>query len=270
MTSSHTLTASESGAVFLSTSDILKRADSGKVQQATATAKRLDRNELIIRFQNAFEERKRLATHVLATGLVWQGVPPFAWHYPTLTAKADLTVEERYDLFNYDLLWLRRHHRQHAKNISYQRYKALLTEVSDSKVFAAVDYAFYSGKRPAWQIVKSMRLTDEQQRQCFWIRSHPVRTQLLAITVNQKRVFNVLQEAISKVRRTKTFTPEDALITLDRRRNLWVCKQLTDDGTATEIARKYCELTGVVIDRTIAHRQLKIIEDILRKEKATF
>lgn len=225
----------------------------------------LSREELIQRFQNAFFSGKRLAAYVMAEELTERGIPP-AFRHHHLSSK-DYSVSQKFDLMVYDLRWLRRRHSEHASKVHFCRSRQLFIG-SDIAFHREAQYSFYDGSRACWKIVKSLRLTEEQQLECFWLHSSPVAKRLAGLQAVRDRVFSTLQQDLETVRRTKTFTDDDAKTCLFRRHRLWLCRGYTT-GSPTAIAEKFAQLTGENIARQVVSRQLQIVDEILRKSRSS-
>jgi hypothetical protein len=232
---------------------------------AAARVAAFKRDEVIERFQQAFNTEKRLRAFIMADALIDRGIPPCFWHVELKSVEC--SISQKYDLMLFDLRWLRRWHREHMFHIRYKRYRDLLI-FGEPNFHNAAEYAFYAGRRPAWKIVGSMSLTIQQQWDCAWLRSAPITKQAQAARKHQETVFQKLKIDLQKVRRSMSFTDEDALATLLRRHNLWVCSQMTK-GSASATAIRYTQLTGLKITRDITARQLQIVADSLKQKRIT-
>jgi hypothetical protein len=240
-------------------------AISPKALQAYSTdIAALDRGALIDLFRLEFGNGRRERSFLLAQALTNLGVPPcLRLHHLSAT---DFTVNEKFDLMTYDLQFLRREYPEHERQIRFKRCKGMFVG-SEAVFHNASEFAFYRGDRPAWKIVKSLSLTEEQQLDCFWLQSAPIAKRRAAAQAMRNTVFEALQADLRTVRRTKSFTDEDAKTTLFRRHRLWLCRGLTT-GSTSAIAKKYTQLVGITITPQIVARQLQMVDETLRKSRS--
>lgn len=236
------------------------------LHEVRARVARLTRYDVIQRYLTAYVEGKRVAAGIMAVELIERGIPPCFWH--TTSALDDATVEQRSDLVLVDLTWLRRWYPSHAHAVRYQRGKALLTG-SEAVLRREAEFAFYQGKRPAWKIVGSLSMTERQQWDSAYLRSTPVKRHAEATDMISVRVQQVLYEDLQGARRTAAFTDADAQISLSRRYALWRCARMAKDGSPTEIATRYQQMTGMLITRQAAAKQLEKIRLVLRARGMT-
>ena len=174
-------------------------------------------------------------------------------------------MNQAFDLLCADVGWLRSRHTQHADVVRYRRSRAIFVG-SPSAMEREIEFAYFGGTRPFWKIVKSLRLTEQQQLECAVLRSVPIAKRVDSINAKRDHVFTVLSDDLALVRRTATFTDEEARLALFRRHRLWLSRAHTTGGPAA-IAKMYEMLTGDLIDRKIVARQLQIIDDALTKRK---
>lgn len=226
-----------------------------------------DRERLIGGFGKAFATGRRLLAHLIAEELVLRGVPPCYWHDTLNWKKASLS--QSYDLFVGDLLWLRRWHRLHVQQIRYARYRLLLTGF-DNVFYREIDYAFWAGRRPAWQLIKSLSLTMSQQWECAWLRSTPVQKKSASIDADSAGVLELLQADLGGVRRTAAYGEAEVEATLRRRYAIWRCWRIEGCTSPTAIAAHYEQLTGEAISRQlVANHLVKIRSSLKQKEMKT-
>jgi hypothetical protein len=221
----------------------------------------LDREGLIERFRDAFANGSRLAAFILAEELTKRGIPPCFRHHHL--SSMDHSIHQRFDLLIYDLRWLRRAHHDHAAVIRFARCRKVFTG-SDASFHDEATFMFHGGTRAPWKIVKSLRLTEDQQAECHWLRSAPVAKRLAGVQAMRERVFRALQADVARVRRTVSFSDADAKATLLRRHRLWLCRSYTTGGPS-KIAARYYQLTGEQVTGKVVSRQLQIVDDTLRK-----
>lgn len=254
-----------SGAGFQPLAPLLQATTPETLDAARLRVAAFDRVELLNGFRSAFASGKRIRAFLLSEELTKRGIPPcFRLHGLSAT---DYSTNQKFDLMLYDFRWLRHAHRHHTKQVRYVRYREMLT-VGDVGFHRAAEYAFYQGKRPAWKIVASLSMTEAQQWDCIWLRSTPIAKRHAAMCESFEGVLLVLQDDLRTVRRTKSFTDDDANATLRRRHALWVCSQMTG-GSPTETAARYGQLTGEEITRHVAARQLQIVGKILTEKRLT-
>jgi len=249
---------------FLPLASMLQAIAPAKLTAVRERVAGLDRDQLLSQFRAAFEGRKRLAAFVLADELTARGIPPCFRH--SYLASTDHDTNQKFDLFLYDMRWIRRTYLDHKRQVRYERYRELHS-FSETAFHRAAEYIFWQGRRPAWKIVASLSLTDQQQWDCVLLRSAPTAKRDAVTKSMRREVFEILQADLREVRRTKAFTNDDATVTLLRRHDLWVCSRMTVGGGAAEVATRYFQLTGKAITRDIAKRQIQIVNDILNANR---
>jgi hypothetical protein len=254
-----------SGAGFQPLAPLLHSTPPTSLDAARRRLADLDRHELIKLFGKAFTSGKRLMALLAGDELTVRGIPPAFRH--SHHSDTTYSLDQRFDLLLTDLRWLRRWYPQHPKNIRYRRYRDLFT-VSEPAFHRAAEFVFYGGQRPAWKIVASMSLNEQQQRDSAWLRSAPIKKHSAATQAMHDYVLAALQRDLQNARRTKSFTDDDANVTLMRRLALWICSRMTD-GSPTETAIRYAQMTGQEITRQAAAKQLNKVREILRKNEAT-
>lgn len=223
------------------------------------------RDVLVAKLRDAFMSGQRERAFLLAEELIARGVPPAFWH--ALCEHSDYTTNQKFDLLLYDLGYLRRWHADHAKSVRYVRCKTLLTG-GEAAFHREAEFIFYQGKRPAWKAVSSLSLTPSLQWSCHWLRSAPVRKMHADTCARAGAVLLALESDLNTVRRTSTFTADDAATALQRRYALWLCARMTG-GSSSETAYRYQQMTGLNISRQAAAKQLEKVREVLRKNKAT-
>jgi hypothetical protein len=236
-----------------------------KLAAACAKVRSFERDELVTRFRSAFHAEKRLLSLLCADGLIARGTPPAFWH--SHLSRSDFNVSQRFDLFAFDVRWLRSAYPDHIRAVRYERVKHMLTG-SEKTFWHAAEYAFYAGRRPAWKLVGSLSLDERQQTDCWWLRSAPIARRFHAVASRRDKVFAALQDDLKGTRRTKAFTDDDAKHLLLRRHQLWLCGQMACGGP-TETALRYWQMTGESISRALAANHLRKIDDVLRKSGMT-
>jgi len=249
------------GVVFKSLSKCLKSVDKNKLAEAISKLQSKPLADVINDFRTSFYSSKRIAAFACSEALTAMGVPPAFRH--SHLSRTDFTLEQKLDLLTYDIRWIRRQHRDHVKKVRYGRYKDMLS-LLDSTHHAAVEYAFFDGQRPNWKIVSSLNLPESIQFECAVLHSAVVNKRQQVTNEMRDEVYSMLREHIKGVRKTRTFTKEDAAQTLKRRHDIWFCSRMCN-GSRTEIAKIYRAKTGEVIRAEVVGRQLEIINEIIRK-----
>jgi hypothetical protein len=256
--------ATPTAAAYASLASLLRDAPPDTLNEVRRRVARLDRTDLIERYRTAYADGKRLVAYVMAGQLIERGIPPCFWH--EALALDDTTLAQRELLTLADLAWLRRWHPDHASVVRYQRGKALLTG-SETVFHREAGFQFYQGQRPAWKIVGTMSMTERQQWSSAYLRSTPIKREAEATAVLSRRVHQALHDELRTTRRTAAFGKVEAAATLARRHALWRCSRMVKDGSPTEIAARYLQLTGTPITRQAAANQLKKVRAVLRKKE---
>jgi hypothetical protein len=255
--------ANQTVAEYAPFSSLLRTVTPNTLDEARRRVAKLDRADLIQRYRSAHTDGKRLAAYVMAGELVERGIPPFCWH--EVLALSSSTVNQRADLVLADLAWLRRWHPGHASAVRYQRGKALLTG-SETVFLREAEYAFYQGKRPAWQMVGSLSMTPPQQWEAAYLRSTPIKREAEATAILSERVRQALHDDLQTTHRTPTFSEADAQASLARRHALWRCSRMVRGESPTMIAARYQQMTGEPITRQTAAKQLEKVRAVLREK----
>jgi hypothetical protein len=220
------------------------------------------REKVLGEFRSVFHQGRRKVSLVCADSLIEHGIPPAFWHDHRSTITYSL--EQRFDLFAYDVRWLRAAYPSHARVVRYNRIKAML-DGSEKEFWREAEYAFFAGRRPVWKLVASFSLDVRQQTDCWSLRSAPVARRLEAVMAKREKVFRALQNDLMGVRRTVTFTDDDAKALLLRRHQLWMCAHMSDGPTET--AKRFLQMTGQTISRQLAAKHLLKIDDVLRRSE---
>lgn len=240
---------------------LLAQQNDDKLAEAVRRAGNLERGQLLARFRLAFANRTRLSAFVFAEALIEQGTPPFFWHD---ALPENLTLDQEFDLFLYDLRWLRRVYGDHVNEVRHKRSRQLLSPIEQWH-HREVEFAFYNGKRRPWQHVNTLSLTVRQQWDCAWLHTVTINRRIKSTQWKSTDVMKMITDALSKIPRTPTFTDRDAQDAATRRHALWLCTRTTDGGP-TEIAARYKQMTGTEITRQAVAKQLdKLRENLKRK-----
>lgn len=262
-----TTAALSADATYTPIASLLRTARVKLQDEVIRRVRNLDRADLLNRYRTAYDDGKRLIAYFMANELIERRIPPCFWH--ELLALENASVNQRGDLVTADLAWLRRWHRDHAKAVRYQRGKAILTG-TNAAFLRESEFAFYGGRRAAWQIVGSMSMTEHQQWSAAYLRSAPIKKQVLATAILSRRVRKALDDDLQTVRRTVTFGDADAGATRVRRYTIWLCSRMVKSASPTEIAARYTEMTGLPITRQVVSKQLEKVRAILKASNDDF
>lgn len=229
-----------------------------------AALAKLGRGEVIDRFQSSFRLHRRQAAFVFAEELTRRGIPPCFRHRQGVGV--EYTANQQFDMMVADLRWLAHAHRDHAKQIRYKRSRELFTAHLPA-FHHECEYTFYEGRRYAWQIVNSLSMSEQQQFDCQWLRSGPVAKRARGTQARLGRAFQAIGDTVLRVRKTRTFTHDDARATVRRRRDIWLCSTMTmGERSPAATAARYAQLTGDAITAAVAGRQLDLIDLSLRRK----
>ncbi|MCG2585986.1 hypothetical protein [Massilia sp. TS11] len=133
---------------------------------------------MLSRYRESAAKGKRLQAFLIGEALISQFVPPFVWRDGL--PNDDLDVNHRFDLFLADLMWLRAAHARHAQAVRYKRCKLILSTVSQTVFHREAEYMYWQGRRPAWKLVASLSMTDDQQWDCGYLRAAAIKKRALA------------------------------------------------------------------------------------------
>ena len=228
---------------------------------AQAKVESFPRDKLVNSFRLAFHTGKRAVCLLCADALIARGIPPAFWH--SHLSRTDYSLEKRFDLFVYDVRWLRATYPYHARKVRYNRHKIMLTGI-DKKFWAEVEYAFYAGRRPTWKLVRSFSLNEQQQTDCWLLRSARLARRLQSVTDRRNEVFEAIKEGMTHVRKTAKFTKEAAEALILRRHQVWLCGQMAKKKPS-ETARRFQQLTGISLTRQLVAKHLEKADSALIK-----
>lgn len=247
---------------FIPISRLLENVRDDNLNRISLRLKEIEREELMLKFHDAYSQERRLPAHIISIELTHRGVPP-CFRYNEIIQES-LNVNQRFDLVLADLIWLRHWHPEHANAVRYRRGK-LIFDGSDLEFMREAEFAFYDGRRPSWKLVQSLSLTEDQQWECAYLRSTPIIREATETDRLSQRAFLAIRTDLDTVRRTKTFTDEDANRTVTRRHALWKCGRMVQSYSPTEIARRYVQLTGLSITRQTVGKQLQKMRLVLHE-----
>jgi hypothetical protein len=259
--------ATSTAAAYVPFSSLLRTVAPDSLDKARQRVAKLNRADLIRRYGAAYLDGKPLIAYVMARELIERGIPPCFWH--DALALDSTTLNQRQHLTLADLAWLRRWHPDHASAVRYQRGKAILTG-SEAVFLREAEFAFYGGKRAAWQLVGSMSMTQPQQWESAYLRSTPIKREAEATAILSEGVRQALNDDLKTTHRTNTFTDADAQASLARRHALWRCSRMVKNESPTMIAALYQQLTGEAITRQTAAKQLAKVRAVLREKGGDF
>ena len=250
---------------FMPVSTLLAPLTAIVLDAARSRIAKLSRDDLIAKFRDAVAGRKRVSAFLIADALVMRGVPPFVWHDWRSPPKTD--TNSLGDMATHDLRWVRHAHAPHLKAKRAQRWRNLVAG-GEAGFHRDVEFLFWGGRRPPWQIVQFLSLSDAMQFECAHLRSGPIVKRYATTQAMRTKVFATLQASLKAVHRKANFSEDDARATLLRRHRLWMCSRMSD-GTPTDAARIYGQMTGEVLTRQAVHRQLEIVGKALSKTELT-
>lgn len=248
--------AEEVGLVSLGT--LLQTKEQEKLEKAARKIESLPREELSNRFRTAFLTGQRVSAYLFAEELTKRGIPP-CFRLSHLSSKT-FTVNQRFDLYIYDLRWLATYYPEQAKQVKHSRYSRLF---KPRIAFSDAERLFFFGNTPAWQLVKKLRLEEIQQWDCAFLRSAPVANKAAAIAGQRDKVFEALMDGLPSMMKTG-MSEDDAKAAVIRRHQLWLCSRM-EDGSPTKTARRYEQLTGQAIGANVVAKQLQKVAEQLRK-----
>jgi hypothetical protein len=243
----------------------LLAVDQLKLAQVQLELERYPRARLVHGFRRAFMAGNRRGALAIAAELIRRRMPPCFWHERLEWPEA--SIEQRYDLFVCDLLWLRQQHRDQVNAVRYSRGKRMLS-AANATFHREAEYAFWGGRRPAWKLVGSLSLSEYQQWECAWLRSTPIKKLGFMIDLDSPQILDRLRADLSKVRRTSAYDDDDVEATLRRRHDLWRCWRITGNAGPTAIGIRYEQMTGVVLSRQLVAKHLQKIRSTLKKKEA--
>ena len=249
---------------FAPLAPLLARIEPDRLAKIASAISDTDTVKLIDAFRSAFTERRRAAAYLIAEALSERGIPPCFRH--DHRSRTDYSDEQKSDLLTFDLRWLRRWYPEHQSIVTFSRSKGIFYG-SDQTFFHEIEFASYRGTRSAWKIVKSLKTTDEQQLECFWLHSAPIAKRVAATLAIRDSVFSALKRGLQTVLRTKAYTADDASKTITRRHRIWIARQFTANGSPTKVAKKFTQLTEEPITIQVVARQLSIIDKVLKESK---
>jgi hypothetical protein len=250
---------------FRTLATILRRIEQNRLDTIGMTTAKADNKKLIDGFRVAFAENRRAASYLIAEALSDRGIPPCFRH--DHRSRTDYTDEQKSDLLTFDLRWLRRWHPDHREEVRFGRSKAIFWG-TEKAFFNEAEFASHRGTRSAWKIAKSLKLTEEQQLECFWLQSAPIAKRIAATLTIRDSVYGALQRSMQSIVRTVAYGDDDTKITTLRRFNLWIAVRYTSCSSPTKIAKKYTSLTGEPITPQVVSRQRSIINKTLQEMKS--
>jgi hypothetical protein len=236
----------------------------------------LDRGALVELFRLEFGDGRRERAFVLSEQLTAIGIPPCFRHYH-LSSK-QYSESQKADLLIYDARWLRAQYPKHHERVRYPKYKLLLVG-SEREFHFSANHAFRHdvlkdgdrGKlRSTCEVVRMLSLSDAMQYDCMVLHSAHVKKRIDATGMMRDRVYAILKESVGSIRKTSCFDKDKEKETLSKRHKLWLASRLTDDGSPTQTAARYAEMTGETLTRFAVRDQLDKVKKTLKEDHVTF
>jgi len=215
----------------------------------------LDHRELVRVFQKAVTAGQRAFAFLLAEEMTARGIPP-CFRYSPIHSPADATINQEFDYLAHDAQWIVSQYPGQLNLVRYEQSRGLFKATTFHKT---AQFIYYYGQRPPGKIVGGLQLSDAQQWECYWLRSRHIVKQAQAIEQVRPRVVSAITERVHAAC-NRSFTTEQAAISIRRREALWVCSRMF--GTSpTKVAQRYEQMTGERIGRNIVAKQLQAIEN---------
>jgi hypothetical protein len=236
----------------------------------------LDRSALVELFRLEFSDGRRERAFLLSEELTARAIPPSCRHYH-LSSK-QYSENQKADLLVYDARWLRARYPKHHERVRYPKYKLLLVG-SEREFHFAANHAFRHDVlkdgdrgelRSTCEVVRMLSLSDAMQYDCMALHSAHVKKRIDATGMMRERVYAILKESIDSVRKTSYFDKGKEKETLSKRHKLWLASRLTEDGSPTQTAARYAEMTGETLTRFAVRDQLDKVKKTLKENHLTF
>lgn len=258
-------------------SSVLAGQTPGSLDRARAIARSYGREKAAEKYRNAFATGRRAVAFVLAEALTANGLPPcFRFSHPP--SSRTLTLDQQLDLFAHDMQWIATQHPAQQQAVTGRRYQRLFAAAMPDDLECALptgeafqhdgfewvreaEYWFNNGERDEWVIVRGLGLSERQQWECQWLRSPVVNRKADALKERRDAIHKTIMAHLPKT--SRTMDPDAAKAVLTRRFRVWLCGQMTRDGSKVSpaaAARLYAMWTGETIDRGTTGQVLKWVE----------
>lgn len=223
---------------------------SGKIEWAEELIAGATTDLLLDQLAHAVAGRKRVQAFLISKELTRRGLPPAFRRLPEPDPD---DPGQRFDLFLYDAEWLAVRYPEHKARFS--RWQGIFR---GRQFHQTVAYAFWDGRREAWQFGSCLGLTSEQRQECCYagggkigpIRAHIRKTRSDALSRISEAVWNG---------KSGGQTEEERVTTIRRRQALWECACLSE-WKPQRTAHLYGMLTGEEIPRNVVAKQLAKIQ----------
>jgi hypothetical protein len=203
-------------------------------------------------YRQAFAQGEREKLFLCSEALaVNRHVPP-CFRLDGSYSAAHLPDALRFDLLAHDLQWVMSMYPdqwRHAKG----GHSGMLHGAS----WLAVAEHYWSTKnqRDTWLMVRQVALTVDQQWECAFLRSAPVKRAALGLAIRQATVQRAITGRLAEANRVaRGRSPLEPAY--ERRFKVWVCGEMTD-RSPTKTARLYELWTGAALTRSVAHTDLE-------------
>ncbi|ARK52067.1 hypothetical protein BOC36_01940 [Burkholderia pseudomallei] len=202
-------------------------------------------------YRQAFAQGKRELSLLCSEVLAVRHVPPCFRLDGSLRA-AHLPDAIRFDLLAHDLQWIMAMYPEHQRKAK-GGYSGMLHGAS----WLAVAEHYWSTKNQhdTWLMVRQLALTGDQQWECAFLRSAPVKRAAQGLASRRATVYKAMMDRLSDANRAaRGRSPLQPAY--ERRFKVWVCGEMTG-GSPTKTARLYEFWTGTAISRSVAHTDLE-------------
>lgn len=202
-------------------------------------------------YRMAFATGKRELAFVLAEALTARSMPP-CFRLDGAHRAAHLSDTQRFDLLAHDLQWMMTMYPDHWQKAK-GGYSGMLR--GESWLAVAEHYWATKNQRDTWLIVRQLGLTVDQQWECAFLRSAPVKRAAQGLAIRQAAVHKAIMDRLSDANRAARGCYPLAPA-YERRFKVWICGEMTD-RSSTKAARLYELWTGAAITRSVAYADLE-------------
>lgn len=224
-----------------------------KIEQARDNLRRMTREELLQRLSFAYFKGERVKAFLINEALTAAGVPPCFRHLPDPDT-ADIV--RRFDILLADLEWIANRYRDH--HALYERYRRLFLPHAFHKT---AYFIYYSGRTPAWKVVRGLALTIDQQWECHCLRSGSVSKRYRAMMEKRDRTFQKITDTVQSGR-CGGRSREELNQTILRRMAIWECGWMAENRPQRTADLLHLK-TGELVARNVVAKQLEKIDRAL-------
>lgn len=225
-------------------------------ERLAANRSRLQRehpHKVLQAYQQAFAQGKRELAFLCSEALAALRMPP-CFRHSAPHSLARLTDMQSFDLLAHDLQWIAAMYPDHDRKAN-GGYSGMLRGTSWLSV--AEHYWSTKNRGEAWLMVRQLALSDDQQWECAFLRSAPIKLAANGLHIRQATVYRSIMDRLREAKRTARgcYPLEPAY---ERRFKVWVCGEITG-RSPTKVARLYEMWTGSEIARSVAYSDLEWI-----------